>query len=124
MPGGATAHRLIDHVDDVALLYEILGPSLAPIRRAHPVGRGLSGAVDEHERIGPALILRRHYLDVSLALHNLLAGLADVFSANIEIAPLPDRRLIDGRHWQLGRFRARRRAHQDERGQRQCAHIV
>src|SRR5262249_53981140 len=90
MPGGATAHGLIDHVDDVALLYEILGPSPAPIRRAHPVGRGLSGAVDEHERIGPALILRRHYLDVSLALHNLLAGLADVFSANIEIAPLPD----------------------------------
>src|SRR5215469_2822631 len=46
MPGRATAHWLIDHVDDVALLYEILGPSLAPIRRAHPVGRGLSGAVD------------------------------------------------------------------------------
>src|SRR6476659_11022532 len=44
MPGGAAAHRLVDHVDDVALLDEILGPAFAPIRRSHPVGRGLRRA--------------------------------------------------------------------------------
>src|SRR5262249_60582858 len=57
VPSGATAHRLLDHVDDIALLDEVLGPSLAPVRRAHPVGRGLSGAVDEHERVRPPLVL-------------------------------------------------------------------
>ena len=88
MPGGAAAHRLIDHVDDVALLDEILGPALAPVRRSHPVGRGLRGAMDQHKRIGSAHVLGREHLDVDLALHDLLAGLADIFSADIEIAAL------------------------------------
>src|SRR5262249_36388124 len=96
MPSGSATHRLFDHIDDVALLGEILGPSLTPIRRAHPVGRRLPGAVDQHERIGSALILWSYNLDISLTLHDLLAGFADVFSANIEIATLPDHRLIDG----------------------------
>ena len=38
MIGRAPAHRLVDHVDDVALLDEVLRPSLAAIRRSHRLG--------------------------------------------------------------------------------------
>src|SRR5215831_3868979 len=33
MPGGAAAHWLIDHIDDVALFDEIFGPALRSFRR-------------------------------------------------------------------------------------------
>src|SRR5262252_2777733 len=58
MPGGAAAHRLIDHVDNVALFDEIVGPALASVRRTHPVGRRLRGTMDQHQRIGSAHVLR------------------------------------------------------------------
>jgi len=109
MRGGAPAHGLVDHVDDVALLDEIFGPALAAVRRSHPVGRGLRGAVNEHQRIGPAHILGGQHLDIDLPLHDLLAGLADIFSADIEIAALRDRRLVDRGHGQPGWLGAGRR---------------
>jgi hypothetical protein len=97
----APAHRLIAHVDDVALLDEIFRPALAAIRRAHPVGCGLRSAMDQDERVGTALHLWRQYLDVNLALHDVLAGVANVMSADIEVAAFGDGRLIDRRHRQL-----------------------
>jgi hypothetical protein len=75
--------------------------------------------MDEYERIGSTLILRRHHLHIGLTLHDFLAGFADICSADIEIATLPDCRLIDGRHRQLGCVRSPRSGHQGERGQRQ-----
>jgi hypothetical protein len=76
---------------DMALLDEILHPALAPVRRSHPVGRGLDGAVNAQEG-GPPHVLGRQRLDIDVALHDLLPRLADTFAANTEIAVLADRR--------------------------------
>src|SRR5437867_3559086 len=108
MPRGASAHRLIDHVDDVALLDEVVGPALPTVRRSHPVRRRLPGAVDEHQRVRSADVLRRHHLDVGLPMHDLLARLAGIRAPDVEIAARPDGRLIERRHgksWRLGAYR-------------------
>jgi hypothetical protein len=44
-----------------------------------------------------------------LALHDFFAGLADILAADVEVAALADRGLIDRRHRQLRRFRPRGR---------------
>jgi len=122
MVGGTAAHRLIDHVDDVALLNEILGPALAAVGRAHPVGGGLSSAVDEHQRVGAALLFRRQNLDIDLALHDVLTGFANIMAADIEEAALGDGRLIDSGDRKL-HFRARRCAGQrrEQKRSMRCA---
>jgi hypothetical protein len=56
--------------------------------------------------------------DVDLALHDLLAGLADILAADIEIAALADGRLVDRRHRQLGRLGADGRREGERRQQR------
>src|SRR5262249_17983133 len=45
----------------------------------------------------------------------LLAGLAGILTANIEVAALGDRRLVDRGHRQLRRFRSRRGRSEQER---------
>jgi hypothetical protein len=102
--------------DDVALLDEVVGPAFAAVGRAHPVGRGLRGAVDEHQRIGPAHLLGRDHLDENLPIHDVLAGLADIFASDIEVAALGDGRLVERRYRQLGRLGASRR---DGKGRQQ-----
>jgi hypothetical protein len=67
--------------------------------------------VNEHERVGPALHLRRQHLDIDLALHDLFAGFADIMAADIEEAALGDGRLVDRRHWKFY-LREGRRAQQ------------
>ena len=65
--------------------------------------------MDEHERIGPTDIFRGEHLDVDLTLHDVLAGLAGVFPADVEMPALGDRRLVYRRHRQLGWLRPARR---------------
>jgi hypothetical protein len=88
MVGRTPAHRLVDHVDDIAEADEIFRPALAAVGRAHPVGCGLRRAVDQHERVGAALDLRRQHFDIDLSLHDVLAGIADIVAADVEKAPL------------------------------------
>src|SRR5580704_3406467 len=104
----AGAHRLVDHVDDVALLDEIFRPALAAVGRAHPVGGGLRRAVDEHQRIRAALSLRHQDFHVNLTLHDLLAGVADVMAPDIEKTALGDGRLVDCRNRNLDLGKRRR----------------
>src|SRR5262249_36595945 len=104
----AAAHRLVDHVDDVALLDEILGPALAAVRRAHPIGRGLPRTMDKHERVRPTDVLRRHHLHVHLPLHDLLPWLTGIGAPDVEIAARADSRLVERRHgksWRLSACR-------------------
>jgi hypothetical protein len=54
--------------------------------------------MDQDERVGTSLRFRCQHLDVDLARHNLLAGLPDILAADVEIAALGHRRLIDRRH--------------------------
>ena len=77
--------------------------------------------MDQHQRIGPAHVLRRQHLHIGLPLHDLLAGLADIFAADIEVAALGDGRLVERGHRQLRRLGAhgrrdgnRRQQHGDE----------
>jgi hypothetical protein len=86
VPSRPPAHWLLDHVDDVALLDEEIGPAFAAVRRAHPVGRRLRIAVDQHKRIGSPHILWRHHLDIGLATHDLLAGFSDIMAADVKEA--------------------------------------
>jgi hypothetical protein len=86
VPGGPPAHRLFDHVNDVALLYEEIGPAFAAVRGAHPVGRRLRIAVDQHKRIRSPHILWCHHLDIDLATHDLLAGFSDILAADLKEA--------------------------------------
>jgi hypothetical protein len=57
--------------------------------------------MDQDERVGAALHLWRQHLNVNLALHNVLAGVANVVSADIEVAAFGNCRLIDRGHRQL-----------------------
>ena len=93
--GGTTAHRLIDHVDDIALLDKKLGPAFATIGCPHPVGRRLRRAVNQDERIRPSLYLWRQNLDIDLRLHDVLARLAHIMTPDIKKAAPGDGRLID-----------------------------
>ena len=58
LPSRATARRLIDHIDSIALTDEEIRPARSPIGRTHPVRRGLCRAVDQHERKGMASLAR------------------------------------------------------------------
>jgi len=95
MIGGTTAHRLIDHVDDIALFDKKLGPAFATVGCSHPVGRRLRRAVDQDERIRPSLYVRRQNFDEDLTLHNVLAGLANIMTPDVKKAATGDRRLVD-----------------------------
>ena len=119
VPGGAPAHWLVDHVDHVALLDEIFSPALAPVRRSHPVRCCLRGPMDQDQRIGLAHILRGQHLHIGLPLHDLLAGLARIFAADVEITALGDGGLIDGGDRQLGRLGPRSQ-HTDGRERDTC----
>ena len=88
--GGTTAHRLIDHVDDIALFDKKLGPAFATVGCSHPVGRRLRRAVDQDERIRPSLYLRRQNFDEDLTLHNVLAGLANIMTPDVKKAATGD----------------------------------
>ena len=88
VPGGPSARRLIDHVDDVAFAHEIFAPSGASIRRSHPVGGGLRRAVYQHDRMGVCDLGREQGLDVHLAFQDFLTRVAGVVSADVEIASL------------------------------------
>jgi hypothetical protein len=72
--------------------------------------------MDQHQRIGPQHVPRRQHFHIGLALHDFIAGLADILAADIEKAALTHGRLIDRRHRQLGRIRSHRRGRQ----QREC----
>jgi hypothetical protein len=97
MIGRTTAHGLVDHVDDIALLDKKLGPTFAAVRCSHPISRGLRGTVDQHKRIGASLYLRRQNFDVDLPLHDVLAGLAHIMAPDIKKAAPGDGGLVDGR---------------------------
>lgn len=84
MPDGAAARRLVNHVDYIAILDEIFGPAFAPVRRLHPVGRCLRSAMNENQRVGLCHLPGSEHLDIHLALHDLFAGLANIFAACVE----------------------------------------
>ena len=50
--GRSAARRVVHHVDDVALLDEVIRPAGATVRRLQPVHASLSVAVEDHDRIG------------------------------------------------------------------------
>src|SRR5258706_6797656 len=85
MPGGPAAHRLLDEIYDVALLDEVVRPSLPAVGRAHPVRRCLRAAVEKNDRIRTSYGLRRQYLDVALAAHDVLAVVTDIVPPDIEV---------------------------------------
>ena len=91
----STTHGLLHHVDDVALLDKKVDPALAPVRGAHPIGRGLRVAMDQYQRIWMPNGLRRHYLNIDLAAHDVLAIFADVLPCDVEKAALANGRLIE-----------------------------
>jgi hypothetical protein len=55
--------------------------------------------MDKHKRIGSAHVVGREHLHIDLALHDFFAGLADIFSADIKIAALAYRGLVDCGNW-------------------------
>ena len=97
-PRRAAARRLVDHVDGVALADKIIRPAGTAVGRAHPVGRRLRRAMDQHQRIALARMARDQHLDIHLAVHQLLAGRADIGAADIKIPAASDRRLVVTRH--------------------------
>ena len=85
----SAARRIVLEVHHVAHVEEVVSPARTAIGRLQPVDAGLSRAVQEHDRVGRANLLRDKDFDVHRPAHRrflLGAELADVLAARVEEA--------------------------------------
>ena len=76
---------------------KIVGPARTAIGCPHPVGRGLRGTMDQHQRIALTRMTGCQDLDIHLTVHPLLARFADIRAADIKIPAAGDCRFVGAR---------------------------